>query len=107
MLMAASCNVSERKPAGILTQEQMVLTLADLYVAEEKVSRLGLSKDSAEMVFRIMEGKVFDSLKIHDSVFRASQDYYLDHPKEMEAIYSALVDSLQLREQRTSFKLEE
>jgi len=33
-------------------------------------------------------------------VFRKSMDYYMDHPMEMELIYTSLVDSLNLREQR-------
>ena len=35
-----------------------------------------------------------------DSVFKKSFDYYMDRPKEMELIYTALVDSLSLMEQR-------
>jgi hypothetical protein len=96
-----SCKKGDEKPpAGILSRPQMVSLLTEIYIAEEKVNRLSLRRDSAEVVFKLMEGKVFDKTGISDSVFTASLDYYVDHPKEFELIYTALVDSLQLKEQR-------
>lgn len=96
-----SCNKNEeKKPDYILSHADMVKALAEVYIAEQKVNRLSLSMDSAIQVFRPMEKKVFENLNIPDSVFRASFDYYMDHPKEMDMIYGVLIDSLQLREQR-------
>ncbi|HEY0655594.1 MAG TPA: DUF4296 domain-containing protein [Chryseosolibacter sp.] len=98
-----SCSKPEEKrPDYILTQEQMVEALAEVYIAEQKVQRLTLNTDTAAAIFGTMEKKVFQNLNIPDSVFRASFDYYMDHPIEMEMIYAALVDSLQLREQRVT-----
>jgi hypothetical protein len=37
-----------------------------------------------------------------DSVFRKSLDYYMARPRTLEHIYTALIDSLNLREQRIS-----
>ncbi|HEY0744974.1 MAG TPA: DUF4296 domain-containing protein [Chryseosolibacter sp.] len=96
-----SCEkTAQRKPDYILSEEEMVKALAEVYIAEQKVSRLQLNADSAAVVFGSMEKKVFSNLNVPDSVFRASLDYYMDHPKQMEKIYGVLVDSLQLREQR-------
>jgi hypothetical protein len=95
------CGMPEKKkPEYILSQEQMVETLGEVYIAEQKVNRLSLNADSAFLVFGSMEKKIFENLSVPDSVFRASVEYYMDHPKEMEAIYAVLIDSLQLREQR-------
>lgn len=79
----------------------MVRVLTDIYLTEEKIARLSLSSDSAAQVFELLEGRIFEKLDVPDSVFRESLDYYTDHPAEMEKVYAALVDSLQLREQRT------
>jgi hypothetical protein len=96
-----SCGTPEvKRPEYILSQEEMVKALAEVYIAEQKVNRLSLSGDSGTVVFGTMEKKVFENLNVPDSVFRASFDYYMDHPKEMEMIYAVLIDSLQLREQR-------
>lgn len=99
-IVVACGKPAEKKPEYILSQEQMVQALAEVYIAEQKVNALSVNADSAWLVFGSMEKKIFQNLNIPDSVFRASVDYYMDHPKEMEMIYAVLIDSLQLREQR-------
>lgn len=78
----------------------MAEIMEDLYIAEEKVNYLALSRDSAVEVAALMKNKVFEKAAISDSLFRKSFDYYMERPREMELIYTALVDSLQLKEQR-------
>jgi hypothetical protein len=97
-----SCGQADLKPADILSQEEMVKVMAEIYVAEEKVNSLALSRDSAAQVFDLVQERIFDATGVPDSVFKKSIDYYTDRPQEMEKIYSVLVDSLQLREQRAS-----
>ena len=97
---------AERKPEGILSKAEMVQVMEELYVAEEKVNYLALSRDSAKMVAKVMAVKVFERADVNDSIFKKSFDYYMERPKEMELIYTALVDTLQLREQRAPFSTE-
>lgn len=97
-----SCQSRDRKPGGILSQDEMVQVLADIYVSEEKVSSLNLANDSAQAVCDVLRAKVLENVSMTDSVFKKSFDYYMDRPADMEAIYTILVDTLQLREQRTS-----
>ena len=99
-----SCHQEEKK-AGILSHEEMVKVMTDIYVAEHKVTRLALRPDSSRIVFEKMRSKVFDQAGVPDSVFRKSFDYYVDKPLELEEIYTALVDSLNLKEQRTNVSL--
>lgn len=79
----------------------MVKVLAEVYLTEEKVNALALPPDSAEYVFKQLKGRVFRNLNVSDSVFQTSMDFYMSKPRQMEKIYANLVDSLQLREQRT------
>jgi hypothetical protein len=53
-----------------------------------------------------MGKKVFQNAAVSDTVFRKSFDYYMERPREMELIYTALVDTLQLREQRAPFRVD-
>lgn len=98
LISASSC--SEKRPEGILSKGEMVQVLEDIYLAEEKVNHLALSRDSAREVAAAMTARVFERAAVTDSVFRKSIDYYMERPVEMELIYTALVDTLQLREQR-------
>lgn len=100
-----SCG-EDKRPEGILSQKQMVQVLMEVYVAEDKVSRMGVNMDSAQKVIKIFKQKAFERTGVSDTVFKRSFNYYMDRPKEMELIYTALVDSLNLREQRSSFRPE-
>ena len=100
LLVLVSCGKKEEVPEGILTQDQMVTVLSELYVIEQKISTLGVTRDSLTQIFAAMKGKVFEKAGVSDSVFSQSLDYYGDHPKTLETIYTVLIDSLNLREQR-------
>ena len=103
-LFLIGCSGKQARPKEVLSTAQMVEMYSEMYLAEEKVNRLALPRDSAEKVFKTIEQKVFEKMKVEDSVFRLSINYYMNHPKEMEQIYTAVVDSLNLREQRTTVK---
>ena len=95
----SSCK-NKQVPEGILTRDQMVAVMSELYITEQKVATLGVKRDSLGRVFDVLKEKVFAKQGITDSVFRKSLNYYIDRPLEMETIYTSLVDSLNLREQR-------
>jgi hypothetical protein len=97
--LLVSCKVKKR-PAEILSPAEMVNTMSEIYLSEQKVSKLGLTPDSSKVVFQKIQGKIFENTGVPDSIFKRSFDYYIDRPAELEQIYSALVDSLNLREQR-------
>jgi hypothetical protein len=96
-----SC-AKEKKPDQILSKEEVVNVMAQLYISEQKVLVLGLNGDSARKVFDRMRAKTFDKAGVPDSIFKKSFNYYVDRPSELEWIYTALMDSLQLQEQRVA-----
>jgi hypothetical protein len=100
LLVCFSCG-SRDKRDDIMTKEQMVKALMEIYIGEQKIIRLGLQRDSADRQFELFKQIIFDrNIGVSDSVFRRSFDYYMDRPKDIEQIYTAVVDSLSLREQR-------
>jgi hypothetical protein len=101
ILALASCE-RDRRPEEVMSQTQMVQALKSLYIAEEHVARFGLRPDSARRFFARMEDRLFEKMGITREEFTRSFDYYVQHPDEWEAVYSALVDSLNLQEQRLS-----
>lgn len=92
------------RPSEVLTEAEMVRVLTEIYQYEEKINRLNEPRDSAEKIFALASPGIFQRIGIPDSVFRSSYDYYIDHPAELERIYSVVVDSLSLREQRLMAK---
>jgi len=100
LFLCLSCSEAEKTDKMVLTQQQMVEALREIYLVEAKVNQRGLARDSSEKEFERFKEQVFEKINISDSVFKRSFDYYMDHPKEMEVVYTALVDSLSLMEQR-------
>ena len=99
MLLGTSC-AKKAKPAGLMSQEDMVKTMTEVYLVEQKVATVGVTRDSTVQLFNQISPQVFKKMGTTDSLFRLSFDYYLEHPVEMEQIYTALIDSLNLREQK-------
>jgi len=99
LLMGGGCSKSD-KPKGLLNKDQMVGALTELYLAEQKVATVAVSRDSTSKIFTQMSPAIFAKIGASDSVFHRSFDYYLDRPAEMEQIYNAVIDTLNLREQR-------
>lgn len=98
IVVLQSCQ--EQKETGILSQQEMVRVMTEFYIVEDKINRLSLGPDTSRQIFNIMKQKVSAKTGVPDSVFLRSLDYYTHRPKQMEQIYTALVDSLNLKEQR-------
>jgi hypothetical protein len=97
-MVALGC--SPERPKQELSETEMVRVLTEIYQYEEKINRLNQPRDSAEKIFAQASPAIFQRIGIPDSVFRTSYDYYLHRPEDLARIYSVVVDSLSLREQR-------
>jgi hypothetical protein len=94
-----SCS-SSKKPEGVLTQAQLSALLIDVYLAEARVESVTLPKDSLMKIFVPHEQKILQAKGIPDSILKLTYQYYLAHPKELEQVYDAIIDTLVLRDQR-------
>ena len=104
MLIALIQCKEEQKPAGIMNEEEMVDLLVELYLAEAKISLTGIRRDSANKLFLPYEEAIIAARGITDSTLNKNYDYYFQHPDELEHILDAVMDTLNLREQRASDK---
>lgn len=103
LFLAAATLVScggDKKPDAILSHEQMAAVLVEMYIMEEKVSRMGLRSDSATQVMKLLEGDIATKAGVADSLWKKSYIWYTNRPQELQTIYAIAIDSLQLREQR-------
>jgi hypothetical protein len=106
VLVLLSCAARQEVPPGVLNRDEMVKMLTEILITEDKVSKLGIASDSAYEVSDLFRARIFEKADMTDSLFRRSMNYYIEHPKEMQQIYTTLVDSLNLREQRASVAAE-
>lgn len=99
LIIIGACG-EEGPPDDVLTREQMVDILTDIYVAEAKIARLSLNRDSALAVFRYYEDSIFHCKGLNDSIYNQSLNYYMQTPDELDKIYEAVLDSLNLKKQK-------
>ena len=97
ILVAVGC-LSDRPPKSLMNEGEMVNYLIDLHMAEAGIQNLRLSADSSKIVFAIKEKQLLKKHHITDSVFVNSYNYYLERPVKLEEIYSAVVDSISLKQ---------
>jgi hypothetical protein len=95
--MVVACS-SDRVPESVMTEEQMINYLVELHIAESAVQNLRLKSDSAVVVFSVVEKRLLKEHNITDSTFVKSYNFYLQNPDKLESIYSAVVDTISLRQ---------
>jgi hypothetical protein len=98
------CVRKDKPPEDIMSKQQMVSFLIDLHLMEAKINVTRFPKDSTKAFFPVVEEALFKKHNITDSIYFKSYQYYLNDMFEMEEIYSAVVDSLSLRERISSKK---
>lgn len=94
------CCHSPERPKNIMGKDEMVNWMIKIYLAEARISRIGVYPDSSYRLFLPYQDSLMRQYSLTDSLLMKSYEYYLEHPVEMEQIYDAIIDSLSLQEQR-------
>jgi hypothetical protein len=98
------CAIPEevKPPAQLLPKEKMVSLLVQLHLLEARVEASRLSPDSARALFQAQKKDLLwkNDVSVPDSLLERSYRYYAVNNKDMDEIYKAVIDSLQLRQTR-------
>ncbi len=98
-MVLVSC--SETANDYVLSREEMVPVMVDLYLATEKVGMAKLPLDSASIYFKsVYKPEVLKKHGVENSKFDSSYKYYSTLPKEFVWIQTAVTDSLKLKHLR-------
>jgi hypothetical protein len=73
-------------------------------MAEARMNSTALPRDSAVKLFAAYEDKMLQRFELPDSVVLKTQQYYVDHPEQLEKIYDSVIDTLSLREKKLRTK---
>lgn len=99
VVLITACDKQQKtKPADVYSQEEMVQFLIDIQIAEARIIDLNLARDTTDQIFKAIEDSLFRKHGIDDSLYHVSYEYYLNDVEGLNNIYSAIVDSLSLRE---------
>jgi len=98
ILIGLGCVSKNKAPENLMTKQEMINFLIDLHIVEAKISLSRIPTDSVKLFFPEIEDELYQKHHINDSIYKKSYQYYLNNISQMEEIYSAVVDSLSLRE---------
>jgi len=99
--IAAGCKDSSRPP-GVLSKEEYASFLIEVYLTESRFGQLQLTPDSALRLYLAHEPELLAAHGLNDSTVKLTYEYYVNHPRELELVYTAVVDTLSLREQKAN-----
>ena len=98
VLFIVSCNSpKEKAPGNLLPPDSMVSILVDIHLAEAASNVTRLS-DVQSFKAPELYPAIFKSHQTDSAAFHSSFNYYLKHPKELEAIYDKVLNELSRRE---------
>ncbi len=90
------------RPPGVLSKEEYAALLVDIYLTEARLSTLQVPSDSAMRLYLAHEPELYARNGITDSIAKITYAYYVNHPREMEKVFAAVVDTLSLKEQKAN-----
>ena len=102
LALLTGCGIPEevQPPDQLLSKEELESVLVQLHLLEAQVESSRLSPDSARALFQAQKQALLwkNDVSASDSLLEHSYRYYAVNNKDMDEIYKAVVDSLQLRE---------
>ena len=105
-LFTSGCSSEEKPPANTISKDKMASILADIHVAESRVTKLQLkSLDSSLMIFGKLKADIWKKYKVDTLNYRNSYSFYMTHPKQMAEIYEKVNKKIEVREKTKSIKL--
>jgi hypothetical protein len=100
-VFSAGCQ-QDKRPPDVLSKEEYAKYLVSIYVAEAKLNTLAITPDSAMKLFQPFEQSLTEKFGKSDSVIQKTYQYYLAHPEQLEQVYTAVIDTLNLMEQKSA-----
>ena len=102
----SGCQTSEEvvPPQPLMPRPQIVSLLADLHTLEARVEAAGLSPDSARALYLQQQKAILWRREVSDSLFLQSYRYYASHGKDLDEIYSVVIDTLAMRQVKVAAK---
>ena len=100
-LCLLGCQSQEGKqPRNLVPRDKMVRILADIHTAEARIESNVSYTDTAMMTFNNEQQKILERYQVTPDQFKETYTYYLEHLREMDALYEIIVDTLSVRESK-------
>jgi hypothetical protein len=100
-LLLGQCQRPEEAlpPQPLLPKDKMVSLLVAIHLTEARVESSGLTPDSARALYLQLHKNILWRNEVTDTVFQRSYRYYAIHEKDLDDIYTLVIDSLNRRKE--------
>ena len=92
------CNTADQITDTLLNEVVMSNILLDVHLLESKINTLGKKGDTSFQIYDHFEKLILEKHGVDSLVYTQNLAYYLEHPSLLEKVYTAIIDSLLLRE---------
>ncbi|HZY79404.1 MAG TPA: DUF4296 domain-containing protein [Cyclobacteriaceae bacterium] len=101
LVFLAGCQ-QDKPPSDVLSKKDYAEYLVNIYVAEAKLASVVVTPDSAMKLFQPFELSLQHKFGASDSTIQKTYQWYLAHPRQFEEVYTAVIDTLNLLEQKAN-----
>lgn len=91
---------SKQDSESVLNKDDMAAMLVEFYLREARMKTGTINEDSAAVIFAHLRQVFSKKTGFGDSMIDRSYNYYLARPAELQQVYTRVIDTLVLREQR-------
>jgi len=105
LLAMLACSEDEKRPDDLIPEDKMAQILADIHIAEARVTNLQLrSLDSSVTVYEELQQKIWKKYKVDTLLYRKSYSFYTSHPAYLAEIYEQVEKEIENREKKKQIK---
>jgi hypothetical protein len=106
LLNLLGCGSEETPPRDLVPEDKMAAILADVHLAEARVSRMQLqSLDSSKLVFNQLQQQIWKKHQVDTLRYKESYAFYTTHPQYMTRIYDQVLKKIEIREKKNNINL--
>jgi hypothetical protein len=106
LLSLLGCGSEETPPRDLVPEDKMAAILADVHLAEARVSRMQLqSLDSSKLVFNQLQQQIWKKHQVDTLRYKESYAFYTTHPQYMTRIYDQVLKKIEIREKKNNINL--
>ena len=97
ILVVAACTRPEQQPADLLSREQFKSTLLGAQLIEARLNHEMVNDKRLDMPVREYYAELFKTEGVSEQSFKATFQWYAEHPADMKVIYEEILVELQKR----------
>ena len=81
---------------NLISKDKMINILIDMHLAEAKVGQVKLPNDSSLQYYAYLQDEIFSTHGVDSVIYKKSMEYYSRNIIQLDEIYEAVLDSLNL-----------